>query len=69
MYHSQICSQDAGCAGLAVWPRPLSQRIGFVLSGCSGHMPGGSPREGGYTFKKLDESSGLLLDGGEEVAS
>ena len=30
-------------------------------------MPGGSPREGGYTFKKLDESSGLLLDGGEEV--
>eukprot|EP00435_Cladocopium_sp_Y103_P013722 s2211_g3.t1 len=29
---------------------------------------GGSPREGGYTFKKLDESSGLLLDGGEEVA-
>lgn len=29
---------------------------------------GGSPREGGYTFKKLDEDSGLLLDGGEEVA-
>jgi len=29
---------------------------------------GRSPKEGRYTFRKLDQNSGLVLDGGEEVA-
>lgn len=62
---AKIWPMGAGChrsAGEIGWQKTQHQVLIVLL------LLGRSPKEGRYTFRKLDQNSGLVLDGGEEVA-